>query len=199
VSSEKPNVINVIHSGYPLTLRWWGWETTTSHLHRNGWKFHAFEQMGMYSDALLIALAATSPDGVVMLRGSVKLPYYEAFQSQHLGMGALGYVSRSGIEMQQYVIKDRVHVMPSTDFKELQSLQPIDITQETYASREFKDLKCFQYKEEGPSIYIPPTSVDECLNTILRLQYPEQEKIKKSLIMPEQKTLLKAQVYSLVA
>lgn len=78
-------------------------------------------------------------------------------------------------------------------------MKPIDIYGTTKAGGSFADLKVFQYKEDGPSIYIPPNSEDQLLDMLLKVQYPNQQEIKKKLVLPETKPIIKAQVFSLVA
>lgn len=94
-----------------------------------------------------------------------------------------------------------------TDTSEINSwsgLSAVDISQQTFASerqiamRDFKFLAPVKGDTQN-EIYIPENSVDALFNEILKIQYPQQQEIKKGLIMPEAKPLIQAKIFSLAA
>lgn len=98
-----------------------------------------------------------------------------------------------------YKAKDTYKTYSQFDIDAFSRMRPINTYATTTGSSRFADLKCFSYKDEGPSIYIPPSSENELLDMLLKVQYPNQQEIKKKLVLPETKPIIRAQIFSLVA
>jgi hypothetical protein len=104
-----------------------------------------------------------------------------------------------GIDMTGYKEGDRVivSVWGSQMWNELDAMLPCDgFANVHHGERTIGKLKLFNYTESPKEIYLPPSSVDECLNRILQLQYPEQKLIKSAEV---KKPIIQAKIYSLAA
>lgn len=207
----KDNTGYQLFTGAPLPLRWWGWETTTHILHREGWELLSSQEKDFEHRGTVLRIGAKSPDGVVMISGCVLFRDEYAFGQDRMytsprfsGLPPIDALFREGgMRMNQYSAKDRFAVMKPMDFTSMNAMKPFD----PYASTEFcprtddyRALELFKSKPEiANEIYIPSNSVTECLNRILQLQYPEQQKIKENLIMPGAKPIIQAKILSLAA
>lgn len=199
--SER-NRIYQIFGGEPIKLRWGGWVSDTYLLQRDGWKFHSEEHYEPYQDYHAIRLAVTSPDTAMAISGVLRIPAMELMNTS----GAMWRerVLYHGFDMQQYNAKDVFRVSYPEEISSWRGLSPVDITQPTMATdrqitmREFKVFSPSEQNTEN-EIYIPEESIDEMFNKILKLQYPQQQEIKKGLIMPEKKPIIQAKIFSLVA
>lgn len=193
----------IIHGGFPIPLYWWGWSTNTHLLKANKWEIMAAEVMHDYSHEWLVSIGAKSPDNKMIIQGRIAIPMsmlHGAFGSgQGQGEPILNFLSRAGVPMQQYTSTDKFVQIDPFDLDGFNRMRPINPYGSTSTSRAFSDLKCFEYLDEGPSIYIPPSSENELLDMLLKVQYPNQQEIKKRLILPETKPIIKAQIFSLVA
>lgn len=207
--NDRPNLQFILHHGAPLPLRWWGWETNTHILERQGWRIMAEEGHNEYDYTHRIRIACRSPDDRMIITGVVSVPL-QSFTYEYGNQGfmegtVLDHYFRRGMEMQVYNATDRIHTyqLSTPEFNSLNALAPIDIYKATAInSRDLHigRLKCFEYMEDKTNdIFIPPTAVDECLNMILKLQYPQQKEIKKGLIIPGTQPLIQAKVFSLAA
>lgn len=154
----------------------------------------------------LVRIAAESPDHKLIITGQVSIPYAQLYHSQRNSYGIPEIFLHGIMHMTVYTFKDTVYqsVHPGypsihgySEYDQLNCALPIDPTQPSY-SMEGKPLKIFKYVDsQKPEIFIPPTAVDQCLDLILKLQYPEQEKIKKGLILPTSAPKIQAQIFSL--
>lgn len=193
----------IIHGGFPIPLYWEGWNATTHILKGNGWEILASENKSYEMDAMSVWIGATSPDSSLMLAGQVMVPYGTfhgaRFTGQNYGEPVLSHLTRGGLKMGVYKAKDVYKTYSEFDISSFNSMRPINPYATTSGGGDFSKLKCFSYKDEGPSIYIPPSSESELLDMLLKVQYPNQQEIKKKLVLPETKPIIKAQIFSLVA
>ena len=190
----------IIHGGFPLPLHWGGWETSTHRLKSQGWEIMAYETRNTYSDSIRLDIGATSPDRTLIVHGRLAVPYGHLMGSfSEYGSPILNHLASGGIQMSHYTATDRYIQLPSVDFTSLSAMAPIDIYSTTRSTGFFGDLKCFKYRDESPSIYIHPHSENELLDMLLKIQYPNQQEIKKKLILPDAKPIIKAQVFTLAA
>lgn len=202
---REQNRIFQIFGGEPIKLRWGGWVSDTYILQREGWKFHSEEHYEPYHNAHAIRLAVTSPDNYMVISGVARLRMEELMEpfSGH-GYGLRDRWHHHGFDMQQYNSKDVFRVADREEVQSWTALFPADMTAPTmidYRNIRMRDFKVFQPLPEGAKneIFIPEENVDELLNKILRLQYPEQQEMKKSLILPERKPIIQAKIFSLAA
>lgn len=202
--SERNRLIRIF-GGEPVKLRWGGWVSDSYILQREGWKFHCDEHFESYHNCHVIRLAATSPDNYVVISGVGRIHPQELMEPYGgLYGGQREIWSRRGFDMQQYNAKDVFRYVPHEDVKSWQALTPVDMTMESIINERqiyMRDFRCFQPIPDGAKneIYIPEENVDELLNKILRLQYPEQQEIKKGIIMPDRKPIIQAKIFSLAA
>lgn len=199
---DRP-LIRLFH-GQPLELRWWGWRSDTHTLRRQGWQVLADEYQDHERDANGICLAVKSPDNKVAISGRLWLErriLYEAMHGNYRDLTDILF--HRGFDMQMYTAEDTVRAMPQIDLASFNAVQPIDV----YAPLDidmrtfrFRDFKLFQYDESAPKeIYVPQQSVSEMFDRILQLQFPEQQDIKKRLILPDAKPVLQAKILTLAA
>ena len=195
---SSPVEYGILHGGFPLPLYWGGWEATTHRLKAAGWDILASEERVLSSDSLALHIGAKSPDSTLVIHGHLDIPYrlmYDVYGTDR--MPILNYAARAGVQMRHYTAKDRYIELPSLQVKLFNIMAPVDIYAETRVTGNFKDLKCFQYRDESPSIYIPPKSDTELMDMILKIQYPNQAEIKKKLVLPDTKPIIKAQIFTL--
>lgn len=181
-----------------MPLFWGGWRSDSLTLRREGWELFGSEDMCDMSMSKRIRLTCTSPDKALAISGCFMLPFRGRYDEDPL-KNLFDY----GMQMQQYTAKDRVVQMPQMDVLSFTAAREIDLSEPIIVKeRDFRfgSFEFFKYaQEETKEIYIPPQSVSECLDRILQLQYPEQQEIKKGLIMPEAKPLVQARILTLVA
>lgn len=163
----------------------------------------ANEALDRYGDKYVLCIGAQSPDKRIIIKGNVFIDmgmFHGAYGSgMNHGEPMLNYLSRGGIECQEYQCSDKYATISEFDFSMLSGMKPINPYAMTTASKNYKELKCFEYKDESPSIYIPPQNENELLDMILKIQYPNQQEIKKRLILPEVKPIIKARIFTLAA
>lgn len=201
--SEK-NRFYQIFGGEPIKLRWGGWVSDTYLLQREGWNFHSEEHYEAYQDCHAIRLAVTSPDTAMVISGVARIRQQELMEPYGRRFGSqIDIWHQRGFDMQQYNAKDVFRVAHQEDIQSWKALSPIDITRPSvcdYRNIAMREFKVFQPIEQmTQEIYIPEDSVDEMFNKILKLQYPQQQEIKKGLIMPAAKPIIQAKIFSLVA
>lgn len=159
--------------GYnPIPLRWNGWNSDTHILSRNGWSFHATRME--FWDGLRIT--CTSPEKQVVLLAQI--PH---FRDERYGNFWGETFFHRGIEFSQCITKEtNIHMSPGFKWHTLEPIdviKPVEITlHEIFRG---SSLKMFH---EAQKIVIPPASVEECLNHILKLQYPAQKEIIKQTV-----------------
>lgn len=200
------NLFKRIFHGQPITLRWQGWQSTTHALEREGWKITADERFDVYNNCHALRLGAQSHDTKVLISGTCFIHPQELLNPEYSSPfpGGLSMLFERGLSMQVYTFKDTYATLPEVDLRSLNSLKPINIYEPVDISlRNYRhgQLRCFQYVDEpaGRELFIPPTSVDECLNMILKIQHPEQQALKKSLLLPEKKPIIQAKIFSLAS
>lgn len=203
----QENNLNLrIFAGEPIPLYWGGWHSSTHELDRQGWTFDASTSTDEYLNRLCIRLAATSPEKGVVISGVFYIaPREIAMRGSYHDIGSMwrGEFYDSPMRMQQYSCKE---VFRSVSMPELQSwelLEKVDIHKAVdVRPRElFRRMDQFRFfaplENTHNEIYVPEESVDELLNKILKVQFPKQQEIKKSLILPESKPIIQAKVFSL--
>lgn len=194
----RPNkVLFELFHGQPIKIRWGAWVTDSYLLERDGWEFYATEEKTTdYGQFHQIHLAVTSPDKQMCLSGTMRIPYQELF-NHFIDWG-------QPFEMRCYTSRDIVRTMPQAELNSWKKMSQIDIYAETSIRTDefrFSELNIFKKHLDAPKqeIYIPEKNVDDLLNEILKIQYPEQQEIKKGLIMPERKPIVQAKILSLAA
>lgn len=195
------NLMVTLFSGAPLPLHWWGWETTTHILHREGWQLLAEESRDDIYDGWRIRIGAKSPDNAILITGVANLDYRHLHE--YGGRGVVEHLfHRGGMKMQQWSSRDKVAILPHSEIESMHAMMPFD-PYEPVARRmgdiSYRGLNVFNYEWQAPKeIYVPANSVSECLDRILQLQYPEQQAIKK-LVGIEKKPIIEARILSLAA
>lgn len=184
----------------PIRVRWVGWEGDTYTLKRQGWQIFASENMSPIRYEKQIRLSIKAPDNKIMIYGELDIGGADLARGSEMLVERL---CRIGIEMQTYRAEDRVHIhsMPKTGWDSMNSMLPCDGFASVdlgYETKSLADLSLFKYTEAPKEIYIPYSSVDECLNRALELQYPEQKIIKANLTQIE-KPIIQAKIYALAA
>lgn len=200
---DEDNLFHRLNWGRPIRLRWSGWETDTYRLKNHGWNFYADEGRYEEQDCWRIHLAASSPDGQVVISGQRLIPRgdlygrYDPQWSEQL--------MYSGFDMDHYTIKDifRTHHIPMFDIASWSRLTPVDIKAETfvrneqiYYLRDFRVFKPLEINEFEKQIYVPQENVDDLFNKILQIQFKES-KLQKKLLIPETKPIVQARIFSL--
>jgi hypothetical protein len=109
-----------------------------------------------------------------------------------------------GFDMQQYNARDVFRYVHQDEVNSWKALSPVDMTASTMATERqlvMRDFKCFKPLDGDTQkeIYIPEKNVDDLFNEILKLQYPQQQEIKKGLILPEAKPIIQAKILTLAA
>lgn len=205
---NNPNIIQRLYDGAPIKVRWGAWVSDTHMLHREHWKFSAEEHLDEEQRLWRIRLAVTSPDDHVVISGSLYIDVHRMIYASGADWVDNSYpmFDRGYIEMQQFTAKEVFRTIEYPELRSWQAPEPIDITQATTIrnlerSYRMKDFKFFQTLDMEPKneIYIPEKSVDDLFNEILKIQYPQQQEIKKGLIMPGKQPIIQAKIYSLVA
>lgn len=180
----------------PVRVHWLGWESDTYTLRRCGWQVFANEQMSPYRFAQLIRLILKDPHEALIISGEFEIELGMVGRGQIQTHDFYEMVCQRGIDMKCYRGTDRVYTYPvvKASFDEA---FPCDGFIGMPEECDFKDLKFFKYTEHPKEILIPLQSVDECLNRILQLQYPEQKVLasKQQLIKPT----AECKIYSLAA
>ncbi len=200
---ENSNIIFRIFGGEPIRLRWGAWVTDTHHLRQAGWNFSAHEEHNNYLNCHEVQLIVTSPDKYVVMTGYLRFDPQEIYarNSYHYG----DFKSYDHIELQQFTANSVFRTESVQNIHRWEMATPIDIRAETFMHerdwrmRDFKFFKQLDEPVQEPQkeIYIPNESVDDLFNKILQIQYPEQQEIKKKLILPESKPIIQAKIFSL--
>lgn len=204
----------------PIPIHWAGWHTNSNELRANGWEVLASEKVVDHHYAKRIRVAVKSPDRKLVITGSVEIPCQDlhAAQAQLMGhyinsapmhgMDKFPLVQRgfNQIQMEVYTAQDRFVQVNRPFMDDMDDLRPITASFDPYRMptgvRDLVDpraLKIFEYVDTTNAIYIPPHNEDELLNMILKIQYPNQQEIKKRLVLPESKPIIKAQIFTLAA
>jgi hypothetical protein len=184
----------------PIRVRWAGWESDTYVLKRQGWQIFAHQQMCPYEFAQEIMISAKAPDNRLMIMGRKKITPDRVYGGSR---GLVEMLYHAGIEMTAYRSNDMVSIyeMPRTDWLAMDAMLPcdgfanVDLKSERQS---FETLNLFKFTESPKEIYIPQTSVDDCLNKILQLQFPKQVELKKNAALVE-RPIIQAKIYSLAA
>lgn len=214
-----------LNNGSPIPFHWGGWHSNSHELRRRGWEIFAEEQTDLYAGQRTVRVAAKAPDRKLVITGSVNLEIHhmhlanyamEAMYTMREPYNYMGQMKAAGIEtpmlqrafdvidMQYYTAQDRYMHVDHHFIGQMNNLRPI----EAYSMPSFdvrgmdtkthpKDLKIFSYIEDTEKIYIP--SEDQLLDKLLQMQYPLQQEIKKKLVLPESKPIIKAQIFTLAA
>lgn len=195
------NILLQLFGGEPIKLRWGAWVSDTYLLQREGWKFHAEEHFEPEFSCHKIRLAVTSPDQYVIISGYIRISMHELIPNNYYNYNR--WVDRP-VEMQQFTAKDVFRVTDRFEIDSWSNLSEVDITRPTMARE--RDIAMRDFKFLSPAtgtqvneIYIPEKNVDDLFNEILKIQYPQQQEIKKGLIMPEAKPIIQAKIFSLAA
>lgn len=208
MSRENDNLFAQLHHGEPIQLRWNGWVSDTHILSRQGWKFTASQHKDEYSGRIAVNLAATDPTKYVVIAGNFMINPQEFLQGDwhrsYMQQWDGDPWGRRSIEMQQFTARDVFRTIGQQELQSWQGMELIDVTMATHAQPREIYMGSFNFfkkisglEEAKQEIYIPQKSVDELLNEILKIQYPEQQKIKKGLILPEAKPIIQAKIFSL--
>lgn len=209
MSSDSKTLHYIVHNGGPLPLVWNGWRSDTHELRRRGWQLMASENYNYEYDCHEVRIGAKCPDNQILITGRFSIGRHQIHQrsmaERYTGYGdtILEQIFHSGFPMQVFKSQDRIYEYTAghPDFTTLHMLAPIDVYEQTATSmgslRPYSQLRCFKYVESEPTkeIYIPSNSVDECLDRILQLQYPQQ----KGLVLPEKQPIIQAKIFSLAA
>lgn len=181
----------------PVRVQWQGWQSDTYTLRRMGWQIFVDEGVPAYEYAHSIRLIIKAPDDKLLIMGEKILHPHEIFDRNKLTM--MEVLCHGGIEMQAYRASDRIftYEQPKVAWESMDAALPCDGFVHFSEERDLKDLKLFNYTEKPKEIYIPLNSVDDCLNRILQLQYPEQELIKPKLALV--KPAVQVKIYSIAA
>lgn len=206
MSPRNDNFYYQLFGGEPIELFWQGWHSDSIYLERQGWKFSASEKTTEgYGDRHLVNLAITCPRKEIILATSFIVPILDPRNPQY-GHTSFDFYNRPRrLEMQAYRPNDVFREIPSREFEAFDKMAGIFIHERTFMNsrtRRLKDFKFFKQIEEDPwakenSIYVPKKNVDELFNEILKIQFPQQQEIKKGLIMPGTAPVIQAQIFSL--
>lgn len=196
-------VSNLVEHKVPIRVRWHGWESNTYVLRNMGWKIFAHEALRPDYWGKSITIGVRDPDGKMLLRGELSLTreHFSQFNSGNPNE-LLNYLLSFGVELNVYIFSDMVtvHRMEAREWNSLEAMRPIDgcaYTDRCTDRHNLSEVDLFKYVETAQEIYLPYTSVDECLSRILQLQYPKQQEIKKDGII--QVPVIQAKIYSLAA
>ena len=184
----------------PIRVNWAGWESDTYVLKRQGWQVFAAQQMSPKEYAMEIMVSVKAPDNKLMIMGRYKLRAEHLVQNRRALLEGL---CQAGIDMQSYQATDKaaVYETPKYDWNMMNAMAPCD----GFASVDlgpqvigFDKLNLFKFTENPKEIYIPHSSVDECLNRILQLQFPKQDEIKRNGAKVE-RPVIQAKIYAMAA
>lgn len=215
LSSSNSDLLRVFE-GYPLDIRWHGWRSDTHSLKRQGWEVLASQEMHPHRSELALRIGLRDKANRLLISGVRFLDFREMHyhnrsgsHGMSMGLPFIEHVFQQGFDMQVYHADERarVHSISHHEFESMSKLAaidpyaPVDLRPaEMFKEHRLGELKIFKdAPTESKEIYIPYGNVDECLNRILELQFPEQEQIKKNLIMPEKKPLIQAKIFTLAA
>jgi hypothetical protein len=196
--SDK-KLIYQLFGGEPIKLRWGAWVSDTYLLQRDGWQFNAEEHYEAYMNCHAIRLAVTAPDKNLIISGVLRMS-----REEMVGHYNYNRFSDRPVEMQQYHSpRDVFRYADREEINSWSAMQAVDMTIPTTATDRQIAMRDFKFLAPAANakneIYIPEANVDELLNQILKIQYPEQQQIKKGLIMPEAKPIIQAKIFSLAA
>lgn len=190
----------------PIKVRWLGWESNTYALHNEGWVIHTSEERSLDNyDARNLTLSLRDPNNAMIILARWRMNMYRYsdkdayYLLMHVGIEAKGYMANDVVRSEHY--------MSSRDLASFDSLTlsngmiNIPDPAESYYGY-VKDFKFFNEQQvKVKEIYLPPDSVDDCLNRALELQWPEHKKWKQeykdSNLVDVPK--IEARIYSLVA
>lgn len=185
----------IVHA--PIRVFWHGWESDLRSLRQGGWEVFGHEEQKRMSLEHALRVAVKSPDNRLVISGVLQLPY----ELMRFGDESRLYdvIAARGIEMKMYQASDMIHSyeMPLGDLASWRNLEPIDVFAPMDFSRvTMRDLKLFKYEHCAPKeIFVPAESVDDCLNRILQLQYPDMKKFREDKVIP----VVQARVLTLAA
>ncbi len=190
----------------PIRVHWAGWDSDTNRLKRAGWQVSASERPALTNSFYTsISLALTDPDGRMMILGDFQISM-QLFYSMRAPDDLITMLCKTGIAMKCYKSTDRVttYNLGSFDWEGMEKLRPCDgfaniPTNIPNQIKQFSDLSIFNYTERAREIYIPYKSVDDCLNRILELQWPEQKDLLKNSSQEIDKPIIQAKIYALAA
>lgn len=195
----ESNNLHVIFHGQPIPVEWQGWRSDTHSLARLGWDILAEEGLDHYTMSHRIRLGLLSPEKTLMITSIFNISTQETLYSRTSSAEIMRHM---GVRNMSIIHERDVHrVMPEPEFVSINNMKKIDpygtvtVKQEDmYTGR----YRFFNYVSDNPKeIIIPPSSVEECLNHILRLQYPDQVELKKGLILPDRKPIIQAKILSM--
>lgn len=188
----------------PIRLHWRGWAADSHRLRHEGWKLSCDETFCDFSFTKRLRVVAQSPLNDFMLMGEL---YLNMDTGRHLAKLAESLCSR-GVTMQIYRVFDciQVYAESKSTWDSMQRLTEWDgfasvpVLPDSGAYRhQISELQIFK-QARGSDIYLPEASVDECLNQILKMQYPKA-KVLESLAAEKGKHVsrpsIKAQIFSL--
>lgn len=197
----------------PLELRWQGWRTSTVALQERGWDIVANEYVDHYSGSHVIRLGAQSPDGKILISGDLHIPYGQILGARdptvqqsfmlHNSPFDVTEIARYGLDMATYTMRDSFSIMPGEELSRFNGMIPVmpEMTpfEVSTQQRDLQKIKLFEQRSGIKEIIIPAKSVDECLDRILQLQYPQQKEMKKGLVLPEKQPIIQAKLFTLSA
>lgn len=201
MSVDQNRLLYQIFHGHPIPVQWDGWQSDTHTLHRRGWEIMAEDARDDYCMGHRLRLGLLSPEKRFVVTGNIHIPYQELFQGQ---VDWMSIMHRYGFQdMGMIHQRDMIKTFPHAEISRINSMKSFNPYEPVVARSE--DLyrgtfKFFNYVEgNNKEIIIPPANVEECLNQILKLQYPEQMNIKKKLLLPETKPIIQAKIFTLAA
>lgn len=187
-------------SQIPIRVRWVGWESDTYTLRQMGWQVFASESFSQHRFEKVVNLAVKDPGDNLMIAGEFAINPRVLFDKSGTEIHKMLY--QVGIDMRQFRATDRMHIYSDTasTWAAMNAMEPCDGFANIDCSgvvKDIRELKLFSYKENAKEIYLPPNSVDECLNQILKLQYPERQIVKpgEAVVKP----VIQAKIYQLAA
>lgn len=185
----------------PIRVRWHGWESDTYALRNCGWKIFVNEEMSPCKFEKDICLAVRDPEAKIMIMGRLSVRGEELF-GRDRGYSLVERLARIGIDMQTYRATDRCY--DQRGWLQMDAMEPSDgfaSINVGHEERDIRELKLFKTLENAQEIFVPYQSVDECLNRILTLQFPDREKFKqhRSDVTNVERPIIQAKIYSLAA
>lgn len=189
----------------PIRINWLGFESDTLTLRREGWKIFASQERQFNQDSLSLMVAARDPSEQIMIQGQLAIPMSTLMQTGRDAQYSLMELAlRVGVKAGYYKVRDQAHIyqMDRGFYSSLESLEACDGTLDAEALTERKDLRdlnFFTYKEEAKEIYLPSSSIDDCLNRILEIQKPSMDKIKEAQKSKEVIPAIQAKIYQIAA
>jgi len=189
----------------PIPLFWNGWESNTYNLINMGWDIWANETMdlsrGLETHITIIVAPKERP---FILKGLLNIPLAWGDSNTFSIIDRI----KAGVHMQQYTANTNFQLIKqitNKDWDSMMNAQPVfnmglaGIPMNVpYECVDLSKTKFFTYEEESSQdILISKASIDECLNQILKVQYP----VHKEALLSEgiAKPVIKAKIYQLAA